>query len=711
MDKIKDVAQRWGIITVEDMERYTALELIMMIANKMNEFNETINDQNEKIQYLLSEGLLSEVEQIFNEWTQDGTFDRLINESALQDANNRIESVRSRTLYMSDIPREKEETDDTGRIRRAFDMVRTKEYKTIFFNSGDYIITPPTNLSEYGIAIPNNVKLVGEDGAKIKTQSAVAYPALFTLDIGEGAENVCIENIEFDNTEDTHKTFINSDKNACMLLKINNIVGDICIKDCTFTSYSQNPVVSFPFHRSEGKVSFIRNKFYFKRHIDEWYDATMLSIGHYDVEYIDNYFESINNGTKTWVCNTAFEIHSRKCRAHGNDCYNFGGGCLIVGVPPYLPLDNTVKSDIKVYNNNFVNVNSGIQVWGDVVPSIADTTINNIDVYENNIVIQHDHNYKPLTEDKPTAGYGLSLKVVGNVKGYENIKFHHNTLDFVQIGEHNYSSSDLYLTQRGAISLQTNVPTKNIFVYENVIKNYPYEAVVVGNDYTSGLPYNLFIRNNVFVDCSYGAGIPLFSFNNCDSLHVTDNFIVNETKKYDSYIYFSSPSVHHLTLLNNIISSPLVGGYDMTIRYDEWTNMSTNLNTMNHDVITLRTIADQKTPRIFYKATTDGMNLFKGDIVFLTSGDKRMAVVTSDFANTKSYEGMKVTKSDGVWLTVNNIHQNIEVGDAIVIGGETLTIVSCIDYSTNKIKVMRSAPIFENQEKTVAGSIGSISLL
>ena len=286
----------------------------------------------------------------------------------------------------------------------------------------------------------------------------------------------------------------------------------------------------------------------------------MLSIGHYDVEYIDNYFESINNGTKTWVCNTAFEIHSRKCRAHGNDCYNFGGGCLIVGVPPYLPLDNTVKSDIKVYNNNFINVQSGIQVWGEVVPGIADTTINNIDVYENNIVIHHDHNYKPASIHSTISGYGLSLKVTGNVKGYENIKFHHNTLDFVKKGEHNYSSGDLYLTQRGAISLQTNVPTKNIFVYENVIKNYPYEAVVVGNDYTSGLPYNLFVRNNVFIDCSYGTGISLFSINNCDGLHLTDNFIVNETKKYDSYIYFSSPSVFHLTLLNNTISSPKVGG-------------------------------------------------------------------------------------------------------------------------------------------------------
>lgn len=708
MDKIKKVAQRMGIITIEDMERYTALELILMIVNKMNEFNETINEQNEKIQYLLSEGLLSEVKQIFSEWMQDGTFDQLIIQSALDEVNNLLTSVRGQTVFMREIPRKDGEQDDTGRIRRAFDMVRTKGYKTIFFNSGDYILTPPTDMNEVGIAIPNNTHLIGEDGAKIISRMSKPYPAWFTI---ENGENVCIENIEFDNTQDTHRTLINSWTNSCTLLKISDINGDICVKDCVFTSYSQNTVVSFPFTRSIGKVSFIGNKFYFKRHIDGWYDATMLSIGHYDVEYIDNYFESINNGTKSWLCSTAFEIHSRKCRAYGNDCYNFGGGCLIVGVPPYLPLDNTVKSDIKVYNNNFVNVNSGIQVWGEVVQGVADTTLNNIDIYENNIVIQHDHNYKPLNEHNPLAGYGLSLKVQGNVKGYENIRIHHNTLDFVKKGEHNYSSTDQYLTQRGAISLQTNVPTKNIHVYENVIKNYPYEAVVVGNDLISGLPYNIFVRNNVFIDCSYGAGISLFSFNNCDGLHVTDNFIVNETKKYNNYIYFSSPSVYHLTLLNNNISSPLVGGYDLSIKYDDWNNMSTNLSTMNYDVITLRSITDQKTPRIFYKDTTDGLNLFKGDIVFLTSGEHRMAVVNTSFANTKSYEGMKVTKSDGEWITVNNIHQNLEVGDVIVIGGSDLTVVSCINYQTNKIKGMRTVPVFENQEKTVQGVYGTFNRL
>ena len=98
MDKIKNVAQRLGIITVEDMERYTALELMMMIANKMNECQEIVNDHTDKIQYLLNEGMVEEVVQIFDEWLQDGTFDRLINESALKDVNDRTDETNTQLM-------------------------------------------------------------------------------------------------------------------------------------------------------------------------------------------------------------------------------------------------------------------------------------------------------------------------------------------------------------------------------------------------------------------------------------------------------------------------------------------------------------------------------------------------------------------------------------------------------------------------------------
>ena len=121
MDKIKNVAQRLGIITVEDMERYTALELIMMIANKINEFNEiingqndklddfneTINDQNDKIQYMLDEGLLIEIGQVFNEWLEDGTFDTLINQSGLKKVNDRIDESKAQMSQEIDVERKR----------------------------------------------------------------------------------------------------------------------------------------------------------------------------------------------------------------------------------------------------------------------------------------------------------------------------------------------------------------------------------------------------------------------------------------------------------------------------------------------------------------------------------------------------------------------------------------------------------------------------
>ena len=121
MDKIKDIAQRMGIITVEDMERYTALELIMMIANKINgfnevimgqndilhDFNETLNDQNDKIQYMLDEGLLIEIGEVFEEWLEDGTFNTLINKTGLKKVNDRIDESKAQLSQEINVERKR----------------------------------------------------------------------------------------------------------------------------------------------------------------------------------------------------------------------------------------------------------------------------------------------------------------------------------------------------------------------------------------------------------------------------------------------------------------------------------------------------------------------------------------------------------------------------------------------------------------------------
>ena len=103
---IQELAKRMGLVTVEDMCQYTIAQLVVKIANKVNELvdevwrfetdvQEILKTQNENIQYLLGEGLHLEVENIFDGWVQDGTFDTLLNQSALKSVNDRIDETNA----------------------------------------------------------------------------------------------------------------------------------------------------------------------------------------------------------------------------------------------------------------------------------------------------------------------------------------------------------------------------------------------------------------------------------------------------------------------------------------------------------------------------------------------------------------------------------------------------------------------------------------
>ena len=110
---IRELAKRMGLITVEDMCQYTIAQLVVKIANKVNELvdevwrfetdvQEIVKTQNENIQYLLGEGLHLEVENIFDGWVNDGTFDTLLNQSALKKVNDRIDETNAQLSQIND---------------------------------------------------------------------------------------------------------------------------------------------------------------------------------------------------------------------------------------------------------------------------------------------------------------------------------------------------------------------------------------------------------------------------------------------------------------------------------------------------------------------------------------------------------------------------------------------------------------------------------
>lgn len=111
LEKIQNLAVSLQLVTVEDMRKHSLPQLVTMIANKLNELMnevhrfetdviEMVETQNENIQYLLGEGLHLEVVTIFEKWMEDGTFDTLINQTALKEINNRIDETNAQ---LSDI--------------------------------------------------------------------------------------------------------------------------------------------------------------------------------------------------------------------------------------------------------------------------------------------------------------------------------------------------------------------------------------------------------------------------------------------------------------------------------------------------------------------------------------------------------------------------------------------------------------------------------
>ena len=83
-------------------------EKINLLINHFNlleyNTNESIKDFNDKVEYYLNNGMVEEVRQKLDEFSEDGTLDRIINEQIFAEINNEINDIQSelnefKTLY------------------------------------------------------------------------------------------------------------------------------------------------------------------------------------------------------------------------------------------------------------------------------------------------------------------------------------------------------------------------------------------------------------------------------------------------------------------------------------------------------------------------------------------------------------------------------------------------------------------------------------
>ena len=84
-----------GIITEDDVKRLTAIELMMLIIERINGLLLHVDNVDEKLDTLLEEVNKITIEEL-NKWTQDGTFDSLINQTGLKNVNDRIDATNTK---------------------------------------------------------------------------------------------------------------------------------------------------------------------------------------------------------------------------------------------------------------------------------------------------------------------------------------------------------------------------------------------------------------------------------------------------------------------------------------------------------------------------------------------------------------------------------------------------------------------------------------
>ena len=212
---IRELAKRMGLITVENMCQYTIAQLVVMVANKVNELvsevwrfetdvQEIVKTQIENIQYLLGEGLHLEVENIFDGWIQDGTFDTLINQTALKKLNERIDETNTQ---LSEVKNKISITPDdfTGtdieKMQQALDYAIENDIKSIKLNrlyniTGGSIMLPSSDfwgfiLFEQGGIIKNDEGFIFDRNADNNNCNS---PKLKDVFVSTDTENVYLYN-------------------------------------------------------------------------------------------------------------------------------------------------------------------------------------------------------------------------------------------------------------------------------------------------------------------------------------------------------------------------------------------------------------------------------------------------------------------------------------------------------------------------------------
>ena len=269
-----------GIITEDDVKRLTAVELMMLIIERINGLLNHVEIIDVKYDNLLK-NIRTVTLEILNKWTQDGTFDELINQSALKVVNDRIDETNAqlsevKQKFMFIRERKDGETDDTQAIKdsialcgsggwlianRDIELSEKIPLNNINLDGGNFEFSPSMNGLDYLFDVSGdceikgvkfNSKLRGRGFARFSNADCIKisdcyfrgyskeygyYRTDSALLIDENILNVQIENCIFHKFGNQYDT-TSEDLNRCITLN-NDSVNNVTINNCTFSSVNQ----------------------------------------------------------------------------------------------------------------------------------------------------------------------------------------------------------------------------------------------------------------------------------------------------------------------------------------------------------------------------------------------------------------------------------------------------------------------------------------
>ena len=133
--------------------------------------NKSIEDFSEKVEYYLNNGMIDEVDKKLDQFTQDGTFDKLINEKLFNEINGKIEEVKNDLADFKQMYNENKNATDnviqmlssainnnTSRITQNSNKI--SEVGTRVTNAENEIKSIKNNYSTVQIVTPNDGGIV-----------------------------------------------------------------------------------------------------------------------------------------------------------------------------------------------------------------------------------------------------------------------------------------------------------------------------------------------------------------------------------------------------------------------------------------------------------------------------------------------------------------------------------------------------------------------